>query len=562
MRNVKKSLLLAIAMVIATTLVISSVGSVQVTEKSEEINELNISISNKVAHKMSVPTQSVNAPLMQAGETSSRAEVAFGNVGDDLHPAFDRAGTTQMAAYYTSDLDEIIWDFTTTDGPPYSGGVYYSIGGDYPSIKLWSGQEFYGTFVTDYLDLNGGPTYLFYTPDATDSGLYELTYWDWSGYGWSDMIDADIACDSSQESWEWGVSTYVTTSTYGDGYIDGPTVVYMDDVTSGSGWISWYYFNGCDHTDIDIDHSTIYSYAVYDWEDTDAGYFKILCRVQDFAEICDDNAYDTMFELDYGANTIRPAVAAGAGNIVILAETDVNGDQDILCYYGTTLETMTTSFVVDTTGLDEGFVDVRHVSDDTFICTYVAGGNLIAMKTEDAGATWTSMGQINDNDGCVVEEYKTQDLCGAAIKAMWEEDCGDDVDIYIGNVNPDVNSPPGAPTIAGPTEGDAGATLTYSFSADDPDGDDVKFIIEWGDGNSDTTGYVASGATETEDHVWASPATYTITAKAEDSFGNTGPSTTFSVTIPRSKVINTHPFLQFLQNHPNIFPLLSTLLGL
>ena len=48
MRNIKKSLLLAIAMVIATTLVISSVGSVQVTEKEQEINELTITKSDLV----------------------------------------------------------------------------------------------------------------------------------------------------------------------------------------------------------------------------------------------------------------------------------------------------------------------------------------------------------------------------------------------------------------------------------------------------------------------------------------------------------------------------------
>ncbi len=558
MRNIKKSLFLAIAMVIATTLVFSNVSSVQVTEETKEINELEVSKSELVAQKMSIPTQTVDLPLMQAEETTYRGEVAFGDYGDQLHPAFDRAGATHMAAYFDYDFDQILWTFSTTDGPPYDPGVYYEIGGDYPSIKLWEGTTFFGTFVTDYLDLNGGATYLFKTTNPSDSGTYELTYWDWSSYGWSDMIDADIACDSSQNDFEWGVSTYVITSTYGDGYTDGPTVIYSDEETSGSGWISWYYLNGCDHTDIDIDRSTVYSYAVYDWEDLDAGYFKIVCRVQDFAEIM--NGFDSLYELDYGANTIRPAVAAGDGNIVILAETDVNGDQDVLCYYGTSLETMSTSFVVDTTGVDEGFVDVRHVGGMSFVCTYVSGGNLYAMETTDGGATWSSIGQINDNSGCVVAEYKTSDLCQSAAKAMWEEDCGDDVDIYIGNVLP--NDPPGAPSIDGPANGKPGQSLTYTLSAVDPDGDDVRFLVDWGDGSSDTTDYVASGADQTASHAWGSEATYTITATAQDSAGNLGASTTFTVTIPRNKDIHTHPFLRFLQNHPNIFPILRTLLGL
>jgi hypothetical protein len=194
------------------------------------------------------------------------------------------------------------------------------------------------------------------------------------------------------------------------------------------------------------------------------------------------------------------------------------------------------------------------------LCTYVADGNLLAMETSNGGASWTAIGKINDNDGCVVEEYKTSDLCQSAAKAMWEEDCGDDLDIYIGNVLP--NDPPGAPTIDGPASGKAGETLTYTFSAVDPDGDEVRFIVDWGDGNSDTTDYVASGADKTASHAWGSDADYTITATAQDSAGNMGASTTFTVSIPRSKAINTHPFIQFLQNHPNMFPLLRTLLGL
>jgi hypothetical protein len=558
MRKVKTSLYLAIAMVIATTLVISNVSSVQVSENSEEINELKVKKSDLVAQTVSVPTQTLNVPLMQVEGTTSRGEVAFGEAGHQLHPAFDRAGASHMAAYYDFDLDIIIWTFTTTDGPPYDPGVYYDIGGDYPSIKMWEGTTFFGTFVTDYLDLNGGSTYLFKTTDPSNTGVYELTYWDWSSYGWSDMIDADIACDSSQQPFEWGVSSFVMSSTYGEGYIDGPTVVYSDEETEGSGWISWYYLNGCDHTDIDIDRSTIYSYAVYDWEDLEAGYFKLICRVQDFDQIM--NGYDELFELDYGANTIRPAVAAGDGNIVILAETDTNGDQDVVCFYGTSLDTMSTSFVVDTTGLDEGFVDVRHVSGQTFVCTYVANGNLNAMKTTDGGATWTAIGQVNDNAGCVVAEYKTSDLCQAAAKAMWEEDCGDDVDIYVGNVVP--NDPPGSPTISGPSNGKPGQSLTYVFNAVDPDGDQVRFIVDWGDGTSDTTDYVASGSDKSASHSWGSEATYTITASAQDSAGNIGASTTFQVVIPRNKVTYSGFFLNFLQNHPNIFPILRQLLGL
>jgi len=122
--------------------------------------------------------------------------------------------------------------------------------------------------------------------------------------------------------------------------------------------------------------------------------------------------------------------------------------------------------------------------------------------------------------------------------------------------------PPEAPTIEGPHGGNVGDTLTYTFNAIDPDGDLVRFHIDWGDGNTDTTTYVPSGTDKTASHQWSSQKTYTITAYAKDENGMNGPSATFQVSIPKSKAIHTHPFVKFLQNHPNMFTILKYILGL
>lgn len=126
----------------------------------------------------------------------------------------------------------------------------------------------------------------------------------------------------------------------------------------------------------------------------------------------------------------------------------------------------------------------------------------------------------------------------------------------------DLGDPPSAPTINGPTTGTAGTSYDYKFSAVDPDGDDVKYHIIWDDGYIDVTDFDASGAIVTVSHIWTAEKTYVITAYAEDAKGLTGPETTLSVTMPRDKTIQTHPFLRFLQNHQNLFPILRQLLGL
>jgi hypothetical protein len=549
----KTPLYSAIAIAIMTLLITSAVG-LQVEQSNEEqglvIKNLNIE-----PQFLQIPTQTLDQQYKYNENLPKAAHWLFFG----LHPGFDRnAGGKQVGSYYDPNLEQIFWTYSLNDGATYDYGVYWEIGGDYPSIKNWAGDTFYGTFVTDYLDLNGGATYLLEVTDPANYYTYALTFWDWSGYGWSDMLDADIACDSSQEVWEWGVSTYVISTTYGDGYTDGPTVVYSDEATQGSGWISWYYFDGCEHTDIDIDRSTVYSYAVYDWEDTDVGYYKILCRVQDFAQIM--TGYDEMFELDYGSNTTNPAVAAGDGNIVIVAEDDSAGNQDIICYYGTSLSSGLSTSIVANTGDDEEFPDVRHVDGSTFICTFVKNGDLIAYKTDDAGATWSDAKKIvNDNIGAVIPEYKTSDLCTEAVYAMWEETGDVDPEIWFGDVGEAPTLPPNTPTISGDTKLRPNVEYEFQFSTTDPDGDDVYYFVEWGDNTTENWfGPFASGATATAKHTYTTKEEFTIRCKAKDTFDAESGWGTLLVSTPRDRAIMS----KLLEIFPNAFPLLRAIFGL
>jgi len=122
-----------------------------------------------------------------------------------------------------------------------------------------------------------------------------------------------------------------------------------------------------------------------------------------------------------------------------------------------------------------------------------------------------------------------------------------------------VNQPPNAPTITGETNGKAGTEYEYTFNAVDPDGDNAKYHIDWDDGDSDTTDFSPSGTDVKVKHTWSNEGTYTIKAKAEDTNGLVGPEGSLSVTMPRNRAIN-RPFQWFLQQHPNLFPILQRLL--
>jgi hypothetical protein len=97
-----------------------------------------------------------------------------------------------------------------------------------------------------------------------------------------------------------------------------------------------------------------------------------------------------------------------------------------------------------------------------------------------------------------------------------------------------VENPPFAPTISGPNSGKPGQELTFVFNSLDPEGEDVRFHIDWGDGNEEWTDYVPSGTDKAVTHIWDVEDTYIITAFAQD-YLFSGPSTTFTITIPRNK---------------------------
>jgi outer membrane protein assembly factor BamB len=133
----------------------------------------------------------------------------------------------------------------------------------------------------------------------------------------------------------------------------------------------------------------------------------------------------------------------------------------------------------------------------------------------------------------------------------------DTIWIYI----QETNSPPNTPTIDGPTSGKVDTSCEYTFSAIDPDGNDVYFYIEWGDGtDSRWIGPYNSGEKITKSHKWSEQGNYTIKAKAKDVFDEESEWATLEVSMPKNKIIN--PFERFLENHPLMFPLLRQLLGL
>lgn len=79
---------------------------------------------------------------------------------------------------------------------------------------------------------------------------------------------------------------------------------------------------------------------------------------------------------------------------------------------------------------------------------------------------------------------------------------------------------PSAPT--GPSSGDSGVSYSFSTTATDPDGDQISFQFDWGDGiQSNWSTLVDSGSSVTMSHSWSDKGSYYVRVRAKDSYGGT-----------------------------------------
>jgi len=128
------------------------------------------------------------------------------------------------------------------------------------------------------------------------------------------------------------------------------------------------------------------------------------------------------------------------------------------------------------------------------------------------------------------------------------------------------SDPPSKPSKPnGPINVERGVEYTYTTSSTDPDGDKIYYQFDWGDGT--TSGWVGpfnSGSTGSAKKKWNSKGSYQIKVAAKDTHGKISVwSDPLDVRVPKSKEINSNSIIvYFLENHPNLFPIIRNLLGL
>ena len=123
-----------------------------------------------------------------------------------------------------------------------------------------------------------------------------------------------------------------------------------------------------------------------------------------------------------------------------------------------------------------------------------------------------------------------------------------------------VEGAPNPPVIDGPESGSANTMYSYQISAVDPQGEDVYFYVDWGDGSTEGwLGPVDSGEEMEISHTWSSRGDFAVSVKAKDTNDLESLWSTLGVTMPKNRVVKT-PLFDFLQKYPLLLRLLEQLL--
>jgi hypothetical protein len=310
-------------------------------------------------------------------------------------------------------------------------------------------------------------------------------------------------------------------------YSDTSTSVYFDDFVLeevGEG-IIW-----SDSFDTYEDGSEIHGQGGWKGWDNDPEY---TAYVSSFF----NRSFPNALEISYGADIVRVYFGNYSGEFIYSAwmyfpvnvapnPPEINGPSG-----GAEGENYNFSFAATDQNSDDIWYYIEW-GDGTFeewIGPYSSGEEVIV------GHSWSEVGEYTIR-------AKARD--GLLFESKWSEPFS----VIISN-------PPDAPDISVPQKIRKGREYEIIFSSTDPDDDDVKYFIDWGDGNTFESEYFVSGADAKIKHTWVEKGNFIIEAYAVDIYNAESEVSTNEVIVPKSREPYSHFDLlsKFFSFFSNIF---------
>ncbi len=435
--------ILAITLVIATLVLTSATGALQHSSPVNEENVVKNSNSGmKVLpqvkmHKQFVSSEKIEVAAQTTNLETKRVDLsalsdsdngALEDLVDAFHPTMADAGNDNVLMGYefdyqnlthpTEDFKSPIWHGSNDDGGNWSDGLYWvnsttqlPLETSYPSSKYWGVNDtndvLHATVVAEPGEKSAQMMLMTVEGDPTVSDSYSAVSWDWSSNDFSDMKAATIACDDSQNTWEYGVIGMVMDYSV---YSNTPCCSYADPDDSQMGWISYFSLGGCRTTGCAIDgEDAVGQYPVYvAWDIVYGGNDSILFMPEYFDDWHGDSGWVTWWGPEIMLR--KPCVEASESHFVMLTEfwiyDDINDtyDKDVVAWhYNYSNPNHVADFDlhinwVGGTIWDETTPAIQHVEAMTYVATFVLNNTLYACKTENGGVNWSDPINISTPD--------------------------------------------------------------------------------------------------------------------------------------------------------------------
>jgi len=545
--KIKRPILYLIAVAIMG-LLITSASSLPIQQTSSQEDEI-VAEFIRVYRQPMAKTTNVNNPMNPLFES---VPITGGDF-DEFHPSV--AGSPAGGFYAMMEMteDDSIWYpnlYGSADGvvwDPILSATYANA--QYTDMD----QNAYGTYGTFGAppDLNGQIVVM-------QGEIEDGWVWDFGANNINDFRSNHIACytfegpEGDPGNWNWGALTMVGYQGYASPFVSGCPFVFYQSDAEGSGIIGWLSgtVSDCEHVSSVIDPVKNVLYSVYD-RFNGTGY-ELLVRKDNMA-IWQWNAgggywahpYMTSMRVNDPLGLTYPSVAANNNSVIIACQKG----SDVVAYYSTNGFSSKTEVAIET---GANYPEVVFAANGIAVITYIKDNIIYSKTSENGGATWSTAAQVSDSQANLNDRGQNIDEFQGSVYGVWEDTRGANIDIYYDAVYEFAQNPPSKPTLDGPTKLKKDTEYPYTFLSVDPDGDDVLYNVEWGDGAS--TGWISE---TTASHTWTTKAKFIIRCQAKDTYGALSEYTELQVSTPKSRTIAFRLFDYF----PNAFPLLRLVLG-
>ena len=303
-------------------------------------------------------------------------------------------------------------------------------------------------------------------------------------------------------------------------------------VTEGE--LSYYYTWDSDYPNSlypTVDATDDLLFYAFQYPDTEKGINRVNTRWGDISynDFIEWNNFDTIDTY----NCSKPSVSGDGTNAVVVYECDKNNNKDLMCSFTEDNgETWTHTCVVNSSA-DEENPRVQIIGNSVH-CLFVKNENLFVTSSFNCGDTWSTPYYINDVVGSVTNRWRGSDIYHSDV--VWS-DHRDDYEhiMYDSLVYGDIY-----PELDGPSRLRVKKEYEFSAKITEPQGDDVYYLYDWGDGNiSDWVGPFSSGETCELAHKWTVMGEYVVRVRAADDHGWLyGWSDPLPITVPRDKSVD------------------------